>query len=594
MTNSEESFIVSAVPASSAAKIAFRHYLEFQRNPVPGVSIHQISSRVFHVNTRLLDGPYEGICVHWELSIPNDYPYAPPMGAMTKSYRFNTTHHHHVYDGIGICADWFGNFSYMSQSAGVGCGWTPSCDFVGLMINTQVFLADPDGVVLSARDVQKLRNMDQAFECSSCPHKTAAPHPPLAVFDPEALQGRRQRELTRDEKITERARNELMCSVSKLNFVDEEEMCLGYPINLSIDRFKRPHSELYPEPVSYTAYRQALKTAQEAARVAAASWWGCGCSICSASRPKNADQDNTDSPPVTIRSSTGKTYTHWMPMYLSEDHFQKNVAVIKQTIASMAQGQQTLPARFVFRPQWIVKVIPALMNQQVVAIMKGNVHESEVAIVAYANLLRLLVRFLKEYPGLQAIINREVKDFLEVPSNRTKKACGDLGEFFIKLMLAERDGSDPRLSYSQPKMKAALEMERFARQMMWVRRENASLLDFDNSMHVRERLRRVFESTLVSNRLFVFVLEMSRLFMVPEFESGMDRNLGLPPAAILSSFQTRIKVIKSTLTNYSVLMKVIGYFDRINSDKKMLWLLKTASETSYTQGYERRPFTYRH
>ncbi|CAK4081731.1 unnamed protein product [Aphanomyces euteiches] len=98
-----------ATAASSAYKTAHRHYLQYLKAPLPGVSITPVQADKYHVNTTLLEGPYEGITVHWELSIPDTYPYTPPLGGMAPGYAFNEVHHNHVIDDFGICCDVLGN-----------------------------------------------------------------------------------------------------------------------------------------------------------------------------------------------------------------------------------------------------------------------------------------------------------------------------------------------------------------------------------------------------------------------------------------------------------------------------------------------------
>ncbi|KAF0688775.1 hypothetical protein As57867_019589, partial [Aphanomyces stellatus] len=224
--------------SASAHKAAFRHFTQFLKAPIPGVSISQLDANKFHVNTRVLQGPYAGITVHWELTIPTDYPHSPPLGRMAHGYDFDSDHHSHLFEYDGICCDVLGNFSYMHQSADDYYGWTPSANFTTLMIYLQPFFADPDGKKASNKTIQQLRAMNRAYKCKECGHSSKKPVPPFSKATPE-VDDNATADDDDDSQLTYqqvRAKRELVCAVTGDSIVNDLTICLGYPIRLTKGR----------------------------------------------------------------------------------------------------------------------------------------------------------------------------------------------------------------------------------------------------------------------------------------------------------------------------------------------------------------------
>jgi ubiquitin-protein ligase len=244
---------------TKARKIAYRHWLELRAEPIPGVSMHLVDMNTFHVNTRVLDGPYIGLIVHWILTIPDSYPQAAPFGHIAPGYYFNERHHHHVFSERGICTDFLANFPYMTQSASAGSGWTPACNFIGLMVNMQAFFADPDfgGChVLSKTERELLFARNDAYACAICGHSTAVPFPPLATVstatapdevitsanaacadDSKLVDKMQNVTISPEAAIRNRARSEWLCSVRKTSPIDDATTLLG-SVGISTTNFQ--------------------------------------------------------------------------------------------------------------------------------------------------------------------------------------------------------------------------------------------------------------------------------------------------------------------------------------------------------------------
>ncbi|CAK4125129.1 unnamed protein product [Aphanomyces euteiches] len=521
--------------STSAIKTAYRHYTQYLKAPIPGVSISMLEGDKFHVNTKVLEGPYEGISVHWELTIPADYPHSPPFGRMAPGYAFNTEHHHHVFDGSGICCDVLANFSYMYQSASSYMGWTPSANFTTLMVYLQPFFADPDGQVASKDTINKLRSMDANYSCDVCGHSTKVPYPPFE--DAKPSQDETSDQVEELDPVKSRARREIVCSVLGQNIIDDPTICIGYPIHLFQGR-ANIQAELFPEFLSYAAYQEALEAQQKG---------------------------------FPMRTSTGHNYTHWIPLYLTPNHFETHKELLQLVYLRNPKVKNSGIS--------LVDLIIKTMNKQIVAVMNESGHESESAIIAYANLLRLLRQILAMYPKAQADIDAAVTNFMASPSNRSKQVVPDLGEFYVKLVVSTV------ASINDVTVIAAVVRETFARQIRWIRQDDPDCVD-DPSMKLPERLNRLFQASVVSNRITTFVMEMAKVFGTPEFCNNMDGCYGLPPTKIISGFQERVKNIKAKLVNYNVLVQGWGLDGLIRSPEEMLHWMLDAKDQSAKAGYD--------
>ncbi|CAK4377248.1 unnamed protein product [Aphanomyces euteiches] len=502
--------------STSAVKTAYRHYTQYLKAPIPGVSISILEGDKFHVNIKLLKGPYQDITVHWELTIPADYPHSPPFGRMAPGYAFNSDHHGHVFDASGICCD---------------MGWTPSANFTTLMVYLQPFFADPDGRSASEDTINDHRKIDENYSCDACGHSTKVPFPPFNDAKPS------QDETSELDPVKSRAQREIVCSVLGHNIIDDPTICIGYPINLFQGR-GNIQAELFPEFLSYAAYQEALEAQQKG---------------------------------FPMRASTGHSYSHWIPLYLTPNHFETHKELLQLEYFAKSTDKSSGIS--------LVDLIIKTMNKQIVAVMNESGHESESAIIAYANLLRLLRQILAMYPKAQADIDAAVTNFMASPSNRSKQVVPDLGEFYVKLVVSTV------ASINDVTVIAAVVRETFARQIRWIRQDDPDCVD-DPSMKLPERLNRLFQASVVSNRITTFVMEMAKVFGTPEFCNDMDGCYGLPPTSVIADFQERVKNIKAKLVNYNVLVQGWGLDGLIRSPEEMLEWMMEAKEQSAKAGYD--------
>lgn len=182
--------------------------------------------------------------------------------------------------------------------------------------------------------------------------------------------------------------------------------------------------------------------------------------------------------------------------------------------------------------------------------------------------------------NLKEKINKSIERFIEHSSFRSKKECGDLGEFIINMFLSSYS------YFTNDKLKEALLTEFFTRQIYWI--EKNSFVNLSRSSSGDEMLKTAFEASKTANRLLVFNIEMARFF-ITDAESKtkiLDERLGFLPDHVINSFQNRVVQIKN-IANYQVLMSAIGFSAKINSSQKMADFLLRCKNLSIKQGYSR-------
>ena len=165
--------------SARAIKRALRDLAEIEANPISGISVAMPDINnpfVMHANIEIRDGIYEGILIHLIIHIPDEYPIKPPAVNIAPGLDFGHKYHEHIYDnqthGNSICTDLTSNFAgHFSLIDSYGkptrSGWTPSYTLSSVLVQLQVFFADPDlekHRLPSDEEISKLKRHIERFE----------------------------------------------------------------------------------------------------------------------------------------------------------------------------------------------------------------------------------------------------------------------------------------------------------------------------------------------------------------------------------------------------------------------------------------------
>ena len=192
--------------STRAIKRVLRDLAEIEANPISGISVAMPNINnpfIMHGNIEIRDGIYEGILIHLVIHIPDEYPIKPPAVNIAPGLDFGHKYHEHIYDnqtyGNSICTDLTSNFAgHFSLIDSYGkptrSGWTPSYTLSSVLIQLQVFFADPDlekHMLPSDEEISRLKQHIEKFELDvkiddgmgeerTVTHSRKHPYPPLS------------------------------------------------------------------------------------------------------------------------------------------------------------------------------------------------------------------------------------------------------------------------------------------------------------------------------------------------------------------------------------------------------------------------------
>uniref|UniRef100_A0A914EIJ9 UBC core domain-containing protein n=1 Tax=Acrobeloides nanus TaxID=290746 RepID=A0A914EIJ9_9BILA len=569
-------------------KKAMAQLRDYTKHPVDGTKIFVIENdiRTFHVNTRIEHGIYEGLVVHWELQIPEKYPFVPARGKIADGFHFTREHHEHVFERDGLCTDYLSNFEYMHKNASAYGGWTPSGTLVQLMIAMKEFFAEPD-MKISDSVVQEAFQRNANFRCQKCSGSINDIYLNSEQDGSEKSDnGPEKSESSRvdndDVQRRTRARQELICPVIMRSPLDDSNVLIGLPVALkrvqrkpeianTSDRIRQLRfieMQLFPEFLSFEAYMQSLAI-------------------------EGANYDNLDL--ARLRSPMGNWYTHLILIYLNRQHYDRAEVYLKTLLTVFSCGSDGTQLAD-YHPSMFVKVYPALMNKIIVSLLRCDAHESDMLLTAFANLLRTYRHACARYPEVRRINDLHVMEFCYSLERQHKTWTNDLGELLFK-MAALNPNAYPKCTMNNPPVKMAFMKEFFARQVHWVHkywsspeRGMACTDNFFAFFHkpsitideCSEFLRQFSEGCQVSLKVMLFNLECLSVLMTPDFEERLDRNYGLLEVDQLQQFREAVIAIKN-LNKLSVFFQRANY--PIQNFSQAFKLVKTAYEDAKNSGY---------
>jgi len=249
-----------------------------------------------------------------------------------------------------------------------------------------------------------------------------------------------------------------------------------------------------------------------------------------------------------VRLSVWKLpFTHFLPLAISAQHFQKAIPYLER-VTKQAFGQQA-------KTTDLFELLAAAMNSMVVHLFQSThdglppLHASEVALDGYCGFHHLLLSAANRWPAIRAEADRRVKCFLSTEGGRHKSSTPCLGRLLVALTLSSKGWS--ALCY--PFLREAL-----ARNVLWVLRKKPFL-----ETTSPQRASQTFEASLTSQRLIAFQIFFLNLVGRPagttgpeDVLAGYERRLGRPTSMQRSQLQGMAKHILelSTWTEFFVLV----------------------------------------
>ena len=485
---------------------------EIINNPLEGIGIAPIDDSLMRyvINMRLMAGPYEGYCVQLLLIFSDNYPTKPPKILIYPNQAIGGNYHHHIFIGGGyfgnedysrykkFCFDLLDNDFMPTNEAKTG--WNPSYSISSLLLQVQNFIADPDmgGHVPSKQLIQNLfdsmNTYTNTFNIKDENGKTIQKIHTWKNPYPEMYFKQKEKEKEKEDDIKEndednnleQIKENLTCFMLKVNYIDDPEILLGYPIvrnQINIGRKNR--LELYPIPelLTYDGFEAQKSLQQQMVQ----QYFG------------NINQ---------FKSANNEYYNSWLPIYINKDHYEKNKERILNSIAEISSNTE-------FKAEQILQVFPIILNSMIIGMSKGKTSLSSSFIKCYFHYILLFKKMCQEYEIEYSIYLNDI--FSKIKENKyivNKNIIPDIGNFFMVLLFNRPDINKDTFN----KIYNSLFEDFIIRQMFWMFHSDESKEDMKNLI-LRNKNNRLYLEEFEKNKDF----KMNRL---DEFNQDIkDKNI---------------------------------------------------------------------
>ena len=433
---------------------------ELSKCPLEGIGIAQIDNDPlkFVVNIELMSGPYIGYKVQLLMTMSENYPINPPKLLIYPNQMIGEHYHHHIFrtyhekeSYYRFCINLLENEFNMDTNE-EHTGWNPAYTISSILLQVQNFISDPDMHQIPSRHEIDLLMKRPFFDGEKqVIHTWKNPFPKMHYsyekdkkkMDIEEEEGKNEikMKVVMIDRKKEMIVENLTCYFFRENFIDNPEILLGYPIVQSKSLYGKDKIELYPIPqlLTYEAFQ--MQT----------------------SNPQSNNNNNylfgslSDFQPK-IKAANNQYFNNWLPIYVNEAHFLKNLETIKTTI-------KTIKNEVEFHPEQIFDILPIILNKMIIGIFNGKSIVSTSYITCYFHYVLLFKRLCREYQEeFDTYVNKRINLITMNDYEVNKKIVPDIGDFFMLIFLSNKDMSSPEML----KIKNVLVEEFLIRQVYWI------------------------------------------------------------------------------------------------------------------------------
>ena len=437
---------------------------EIIQNPIEGIGISSLEGdpMKYVVNIMLMNGPYKGYCVQLYLTFPDSYPSKPPKILIYPNQAIDGQYHHHIFGDYStdenghyfkkFCFDLLDN-DFMSTKE-ENSGWNPSYTISSILLQVQNFISDPDmhGYIPNRNKIKELMDSMKTYsrtfviindegKAEVIKHTWEFPFPKMFSKDDakNEIIIKKKDEISEKEKIRiQQIKDNLTCFMLKLNYIDDPDILLGYPIIQNKTFGKKEKMELYPIPelLTYDGYVAQI----------------------------GKQDDKLDFYfDIKFKSANNQFYNYWIPIYIDENHYKKNRTAILNSFSVIKYGPLGIK-EYDFNPEQIFQVLPNLLNKMIIGMFNGKTNICSSFIRCYFQYVLLFKKLCLEYEKeYSTYVNRILNIVKNNNYNVDKNIIPDIGDFFMLLFFSNKD------AYTEPmkKMWKVLFEEFVIRQAYW-------------------------------------------------------------------------------------------------------------------------------
>lgn len=572
-----------------ARKYALRRlkhdYEECLASPLPSIAARPVSDENFMRWHGNITGPpgttFEGHYFHIEFEFPDTYPReSPRVRLLTK------LNHYFVFkEDQYICINMLENEWEMNHIGGgenrsqMYTGWSSAYSVQAILVQLQAFLFDRSHLW----EIDQSREYARAYKCDECKHTNGSPSPkPSLKFgdddddDDEDEDGEdsgaTNTKMEDDEMkfngkaevIDETGTDDSAADVAYYGASDDVYQTVFSYLDPKSLRFVRSIDERFDRIVQRRIDREKIRT-ELRCFFSKMSYreevLGLGVTI--ELYRGNGGLGNIRNIESTLdllgwtayhdldqRKGVWKEeFTHFLPVYLSQAHGERSLPRALKAMKAMCSGQRGGRQTDV---DAVLCIIPKMLNTMVVNTMKGNLHESLLALQGYCYFNHLFLALCEMKPEIRAEVDRRITSFLQSEHYRTKKKCPALGDWITLLLVSDR--------YTWVDVCDVYLQENFDRNVKWIEQSDSRYCSERNTAWRRQTS--ALAGTDVSRKLAMFhVLFLKTLREKFDQKSGkschlsthetklrLDETFGRPNFHMERDIQPKIKKIKGATT----------------------------------------------
>ena len=214
------------------------------------------------------------------------------------------------------------------------------------------------------------------------------------------------------EKGIEEIKQNLSCFVLRVNIIDDKDICLGYPLKQLVALGDKIECVPIPEILSYEGYISQIAKQDE----------------------KLDDYFN-----VKFKAANNEYYNYWLPIYINEDHFQRNKILILNSFSVLKFGSKG-QKEYDFKPDHIFEYLPNLLNKMICGMFNEKSYMSEAYIRCYFQYLLLFRKLIDEFKDDFHRYLNEILDLIKKYNYVINKTIvPDLGNLFMLLYFSDTE-----------------------------------------------------------------------------------------------------------------------------------------------------------